>query len=150
MSPALNSCHLYLIQITNERNIKESDILNSRFQKLQQDLQEQMVLSDSIHQDNQQKALELKVHIFTNHNWNGLREMMMGSMREKAYLSTFHRKYEIWIVEKYGFSTCSTTNDSIFSLSAKRRWGEHLEDRDRTSEQDEGDNTTEAENSRRA
>ncbi|KAF6019521.1 ccdc147 [Bugula neritina] len=47
-------------RITNERNIKESDILNSRFQKLQQDLQEQMVLSDSIHQENQQKALELK------------------------------------------------------------------------------------------
>lgn len=49
------------LQITNERNIKESDILNSRFQKLQQDLQEQMVLSDGIHQENQQKALELKV-----------------------------------------------------------------------------------------
>lgn len=36
--------------------------MNSRFQKLQQDLQEQMVLSDSIHQENQQKALELKVN----------------------------------------------------------------------------------------
>ncbi|XP_067934774.1 cilia- and flagella-associated protein 58-like [Watersipora subatra] len=47
-------------RITNERNIKESDILNSRFQKLQQDLQEQMGLSDGIHQENQQKAQELK------------------------------------------------------------------------------------------
>ena len=55
---------LFDIQITNERNIKESDILNSRFQKLQTDLQEQMVLSDSIHQENQQKAQELKVTYF--------------------------------------------------------------------------------------
>ena len=55
---------MILFQITNERNIKESDILNSRFQKLQTDLQEQMVLSDSIHQENQQKAQELKVTYF--------------------------------------------------------------------------------------
>lgn len=61
---SLTHVYYYFPQITNERNIKESDILNSRFQKLQQDLQEQMVLSDSIHQENQQKALELKVSIY--------------------------------------------------------------------------------------
>lgn len=39
----------------------ENDNLDSRFLKLRQDLQEEMVLPDGIHQKNQQKALEFSV-----------------------------------------------------------------------------------------
>lgn len=47
-------------RILNERNIKEADVLNSRFQKLQQDLQDQLAVSEQIAQENTNRALELK------------------------------------------------------------------------------------------
>ncbi|CAH1783677.1 unnamed protein product [Owenia fusiformis] len=47
-------------RIFNERTIKDADILNARFQKLQQDFEMQLVSADSLSNDNQNKVLELK------------------------------------------------------------------------------------------
>lgn len=48
-------------QIASERSSKEADILNTRFQKLQQDFEAQLIACDSLNSENQNKALELKV-----------------------------------------------------------------------------------------
>ncbi len=48
-------------QIAYERSVKDSDILNARLQKLQQDFEAQLIACDSLNQENQGKALELKV-----------------------------------------------------------------------------------------
>ena len=43
--------------------MKDSDILNARIQKLQQDFEAQLIACDMLNQENQSKALELKVCI---------------------------------------------------------------------------------------
>ena len=48
-------------RIMNERAIKDSDILNARFQKLQQDFESQLIATDQMHQENQARVTELKV-----------------------------------------------------------------------------------------
>ena len=50
-----------LIQLSQERLVKESDSLNSRFQKLQQDFEAQLVACDTLNNENQGKASDLKV-----------------------------------------------------------------------------------------
>lgn len=49
------------IQISIERSTKDSDQLTVRFQKLQQDFEAQLIACDQLNQENQSKALELKV-----------------------------------------------------------------------------------------
>ena len=41
--------------------MKDSDILNARLQKLQQDFEAQLIACDGLNQENQGKAMELKV-----------------------------------------------------------------------------------------
>ena len=48
-------------QIAYERSVKDSDILNARLQKLQQDFEAQLIACDGLNQENQGKAMELKV-----------------------------------------------------------------------------------------
>ena len=55
-------CHSYSSQIAYERSVKDSDILNARLQKLQQDFEAQLIACDGLNQENQGKAMELKVN----------------------------------------------------------------------------------------
>lgn len=48
-------------RILNERAIKDADILNTRFQKLQGDFENQLISTDSLAQENQSRVAELKV-----------------------------------------------------------------------------------------
>ena len=52
------------MQLSQERMMKESDSLNSRFQKLQQDFEAQLVACDTLNNENQGKASDLKVSYF--------------------------------------------------------------------------------------
>ena len=45
----------------NERLIKDSDILGARFQKLQQDFEQQLIANESLNNENQGRVQELKV-----------------------------------------------------------------------------------------
>ncbi|XP_064600239.1 cilia- and flagella-associated protein 58-like [Liolophura sinensis] len=47
-------------RILNERAIKDTEILNARFQKLQNDYEVQISMADQLAQENQSKALDLK------------------------------------------------------------------------------------------
>ncbi|XP_060555610.1 cilia- and flagella-associated protein 58-like [Ruditapes philippinarum] len=48
-------------RILNERAIKDADILNTRFQKLQGDFEHQLISTDTLAQENQARVSELKV-----------------------------------------------------------------------------------------
>ncbi|WAR21360.1 CFA58-like protein [Mya arenaria] len=48
-------------QILNERAIKDADILNTRFQKLQSDFENQLISTDTLAQENQARVAELKL-----------------------------------------------------------------------------------------
>jgi len=48
-------------QILNERAIKDGDILNTRFQKLQSDWENQLMSTDALATENQARVAELKV-----------------------------------------------------------------------------------------
>jgi len=54
-------------QILNERALKDGDILNTRFQKLQQDFENQLISTDTLAQENQARVSELKVRIRGSH-----------------------------------------------------------------------------------
>lgn len=49
------------VQVAYERSVKDSDILNTRYQKLQQDFEAQLIACDQLNNENQTKAAELKV-----------------------------------------------------------------------------------------
>ena len=49
------------IQILYERTLKDTDILNTRFTKLQQDFEQQVLNCDGLNQENQTRVAELKV-----------------------------------------------------------------------------------------
>ena len=52
--------------------MKDAEILNTRHQKLQQDFEAQLIQCDSLNQENQGKATELKVsreQMICNINW---------------------------------------------------------------------------------
>ena len=52
--------------------MKDSEILNARFQKLQSDFESQLIACDMLNSDNQNKAADLKVGILQciHHNWS--------------------------------------------------------------------------------
>lgn len=47
-------------RVLNERAIKDTDVLNQRYQKLQQDFENQLVAADQMAQENQSRVAELK------------------------------------------------------------------------------------------
>ena len=55
-------CHV-LSQVAYERSVKDSDLLNTRFQKLQTDFESQLIACDQLNSENQSKAAELKVGV---------------------------------------------------------------------------------------
>ena len=85
-------------QIAYERSVKDSDILNARLQKLQQDFEAQLITCDGLNQENQGKAMELKV--------------------QKYNLSIMQSKVYKWM--KTVFET-SWMVSHCFTISAKRR-----------------------------
>ena len=52
---------LHKTQILYERTMKDTDVLNQRFSKLQQDYEQQLISCDSLAQENQTRVVELKV-----------------------------------------------------------------------------------------
>ena len=55
-----------LLQILNERAVKDTELLNSRLTKLQQDFDAQLSAAEQLAQENNQKAAELKVTVAKN------------------------------------------------------------------------------------
>lgn len=51
------------LQVLNERAVKDTELLNSRLTKLQQDFDAQLSAAEQLAQENNQKAAELKVYI---------------------------------------------------------------------------------------
>ncbi|KAK7469781.1 hypothetical protein BaRGS_00036208 [Batillaria attramentaria] len=47
-------------RVLNERALKDTDVLNTRYQKLQQDFENQLVTADQMAQENQSRVAELK------------------------------------------------------------------------------------------
>lgn len=62
----LNHCGFQNFQILFERTQRDTDILNTRLTKLQQDYDQQLVNCDSLAQENQQKFNDLKVCVNVN------------------------------------------------------------------------------------
>lgn len=52
------------LQVLNERAVKDTELLNSRLTKLQQDFDAQLSAAEQLAQENNQKAAELKVKSF--------------------------------------------------------------------------------------
>ena len=70
--------HIISLQVLNERAVKDTELLNSRLTKLQQDFDAQLSAAEQLAQENNQKAAELKVclcdhgvFILCNLNLNG-------------------------------------------------------------------------------
>lgn len=59
---------LLIFQILNERAMKDSDILNTRFQKLQTDFENQLITTDALTAENQGRVTELKVSVLAKIN----------------------------------------------------------------------------------
>lgn len=57
----VSNCIISFIQVLSERTLKDADILNSRLSKLSAEYENQLVSTDMLAQENQAKALELKV-----------------------------------------------------------------------------------------
>ena len=55
---------ILLFQILNERAVKDTELLNSRLTRLQQDFDAQLSAAEQLAQENNQKATELKVSLF--------------------------------------------------------------------------------------
>ena len=54
---------ILLFQILNERAVKDTELLNSRLTRLQQDFDAQLSAAEQLAQENNQKATELKVSL---------------------------------------------------------------------------------------
>lgn len=52
---------LGVCQVLNERAIKDGEIINARYTKLQQDFETQLMNADDIAKENQTRVQELKV-----------------------------------------------------------------------------------------
>ena len=53
----------FFYQILNERAVKDTELLNSRLIKLQQDFDTQLSAAEQLAQENNQKSIELRVRI---------------------------------------------------------------------------------------
>ena len=53
-----------MLQVLNERAVKDTELLNSRLTKLQQDFDAQLSSAEQLAQENNQKAAELRVILF--------------------------------------------------------------------------------------
>ncbi|KAL3864718.1 hypothetical protein ACJMK2_006491 [Sinanodonta woodiana] len=82
-------------RILNERAIKDADILNTRFQKLQQDFENQLIHTDELATENQNRASDLKTkedevgQLKTEtQRLNKLRETIQRKLRQVEELKT--------------------------------------------------------------